>query len=70
VITEIRGDVVQIDHETIPGFMVAVTMDFPVEDPAVLRGLVPGDRVSFSLLRPNDQSYRILGIERLVDPPE
>jgi hypothetical protein len=45
-------------------------MDFPVEDPAVLRGLVPGDRVSFSLLRPNDQSYRILGIERLVDPPE
>jgi hypothetical protein len=62
LITEIRGPVVQIDHETIPGFMAAVTMDFPMEDPSLLEGLYPGQAVVFSIMR-DSQSHQIIAIE-------
>jgi Cu/Ag efflux protein CusF len=42
--------------------MVAVTMDFPVEDPSMLGGLAPGDRVSFSVQRLDDWRHRIIAI--------
>ena len=40
---------VQIDHETIPGFMEAMTMVFPVQDSVLLSGVAAGDSVSFML---------------------
>ena len=55
---EIRGTVVavdrprrivEIDHEAIPGVMPAMAMPYEVEDPALLDGLVTGDRVRGTL---------------------
>lgn len=41
---------VKIDHEKIPGYMDAMTMDFDVKDAKELTGLQPGDTVSFRML--------------------
>ncbi len=41
---------VLLKHETIPGFMEAMTMAYPVEDAAVLGELHPGDRMAATLL--------------------
>jgi len=37
---------VQIDGEDIPGFMMAMTMAYPVKDEHQLDGLSPGDRIT------------------------
>jgi protein SCO1 len=37
---------VTLDHEAIPGFMEAMTMDYKVKDPSVLTELHPGDRIT------------------------
>jgi Cu/Ag efflux protein CusF len=42
---------VTVAHEAIPGVMEAMTMPLEVEDPTVLRGLSPGDRVRLTLRR-------------------
>lgn len=62
VITELRDGIVQIDHETIPGFMVALTMDFPLEDPSMTAGLRVGQDVVFEVVR-SRADYRIIQIE-------
>lgn len=51
-----------IDHEEIPGFMDAMTMTFPLEDPALLEGLEPGVRVAFRVAV-RGSSYAIDQIE-------
>jgi Copper binding periplasmic protein CusF len=61
VITEIRDGIVQIDHETIPGFMVALTMDFPLDDPSMAGGLRVGQEVVFEVIR-RPEDYRIIRI--------
>jgi protein SCO1/2 len=38
-----------ITHETIPGYMDAMTMPFNVRDPAELGGIQPGDKITFRL---------------------
>lgn len=43
--------VVTMDHEEIPGLMVAMRMDLQAADPAELEGLRPGDDVIFDLHR-------------------
>ncbi len=55
-------------HEAIPGLMPAMTMNFDVADPALLSGLVPGDRVRFELSA-DDRSYRILAIRKVAGAP-
>jgi protein SCO1/2 len=40
---------VTISHDTIPGYMHSMAMSFPVRAPATLKGIAPGDRVSFRL---------------------
>lgn len=62
VITEIRDGIVQIDHETIPGFMVALTMDFPLDDRSMAVGLGVGHEVLFEVIR-TGSDYRIIDIE-------
>jgi protein SCO1/2 len=41
---------VEIKHETIPGYMRAMTMPFDVKDTNELAGLGPGDRVIFQMI--------------------
>lgn len=43
------GKSVVIKHEAISNFMDAMTMPFPVREPSVLKGLTPGDSVTFRL---------------------
>jgi protein SCO1/2 len=38
-----------IHHQSIPGYMMEMTMDFPVRDPGELAGLKAGDKISFTL---------------------
>jgi protein SCO1 len=50
-VIEIRApDRVVVAHDDIPGFMDAMTMPFRVDDPAVLAGLDPGDRIAGRLV--------------------
>ncbi|QQS40181.1 MAG: copper-binding protein [Acidobacteriota bacterium] len=42
---------IAIEHEEIPGFMSAMTMDFKVSDPAMLEDVAPGDKIDFELER-------------------
>ncbi len=48
---------VTIHHDTIPGYMIEMTMDFPVDDPNELTGFVPGDKVTFTLLVDQDRAW-------------
>jgi protein SCO1/2 len=48
---------VTIHHETIPGYMIEMTMDFSVDDPRALDGLVPGDKVAFTLHVDTDRAW-------------
>ena len=42
-------DILVLNHEEIPGIMMAMTMPFPVADPAMLEGLSEGDAVEFEV---------------------
>jgi protein SCO1/2 len=48
---------VTIHHETIPGYMMEMTMDFPVNDTAELDGLTPGDKITFTLHVSQDRDW-------------
>ncbi len=59
----VRGQVISVDaalhsvllaHEAIAGFMPAMTMEYKVEDPAVLGELHRGDRIGADLLNDRD----------------
>ncbi len=54
---EADGKTVRIAHEDIPGFMPAMEMPFEVKEPAILRGIAPGDRVQFHLVVTKDDSW-------------
>jgi protein SCO1/2 len=46
---------VTIHHQAIPGYMMEMTMDFPVQNTNELNGISPGDKITFSLIvREND----------------
>lgn len=38
-----------VAHDEIPGFMTPMTMEFELASPALARGIVPGQRVRFTL---------------------
>jgi len=65
VIEHISPDrhVVTIHHRAIPGYMMEMTMDFPVRDEHQLDGLVPGDRIDFTLMVTKDDSW-IASVQR------
>jgi len=46
-----------IEHEAIPGYMAAMTMDFPVHDTNALAGLMPGDAIQFTLVVTADDDW-------------
>jgi protein SCO1/2 len=46
-----------IQHEKIPGYMAAMTMDFSVRDPDALNALSPGDEITFNLVVSADNDW-------------
>lgn len=55
---------VTIHHDTIPDYMIEMTMDFPVDDPGELNDLVPGDKITFTL-NVNQDSDWVSHIQRV-----
>jgi protein SCO1/2 len=53
-----------IAHETIPGYMDAMTMSFEARSPAQLAGLAVGDRVTFSFVATDDGRRLLNAIAR------
>ncbi len=62
-----RLGAVFLTHEEIPGLMTGMTMGFEAEDPAILTGLAPGDRVRFTL-RQKDDRLLLVAIEKTPTP--
>lgn len=65
VIEKISPDrhIVTIHHQTIPGYMMEMTMDFPVHDEHLFDGLAPGDQVDFTLHVEKEDAW-IEGVHR------
>lgn len=61
VIPDLR--VIVLTHEDIPGFMAAMTMGFPVQDPDLLSAVQAGDVVRFTL-RGVPPKMTITGMEK------
>jgi protein SCO1/2 len=57
------GKTVVIQHEAVSNYMAAMTMPFEVRDPKELRGLKPGDAISFRLIVTSKEGW-IEGITR------
>ena len=59
IIQHISDDrhLVTIQHDAIPGYMPAMTMDFSVRDPHVLDGLARGDQIDFILAATPDDAW-------------
>ncbi len=63
VVREVKSEARQIviDHEEIPGLMMAMTMGFDVEDPELLEGISPGQAIGFDVVY-SEGRYRITAI--------
>lgn len=63
-----------IKHEEIPGYMAAMTMDFPVKNTNELAGIAPGDQITFNLVVTKDDDWieqlRRTGRTEAVTPPK
>src|ERR1035438_9250099 len=46
-----------IQHEKIPGYMVAMTMNFSVKDTNALNGISAGDEITFTLVVTKDDDW-------------
>lgn len=49
VLRSISGNRIIVDEDEIPGFMMAMTMQYEVENPEQLKSLKEGDKVKFRL---------------------
>lgn len=60
-----------VRHDAIPGYMMAMTMEFTVRDPAEVKGLAPGDAVRFRLVPTKEAHFidRIELVARAKAPP-
>ena len=59
------GKTITLAHNNIPNIMDAMTMDYPVSDPAMLRAVAVGDSVSFTLEDRGDGSYLVTTITQI-----
>jgi protein SCO1/2 len=59
VVINIASDRTQatIHHQAIPGYMMEMTMEFPVKDTNELNGILPGDKITFTLVISNDDEW-------------
>lgn len=63
------GKTAKIKHEEIPGFMAAMTMPLEVKDTNELRGLQPGDAISFRMIVTEKDGW-IDHVQKLNQPPQ
>ena len=56
-------NLVLITHEEIPGLMGGMTMGFPARDPALLKGLAPGDPILFTL-KEIDSQIMVVAVQK------
>lgn len=63
VAVDTASKTLELDHEEIPGYMAAMRMTYPLADPRVLNGLVPGDSVQ-GKLKVESRSYTITSLEK------
>ncbi len=49
VLRSISGNRISVDEDEIPDFMMAMTMQYEVDNPEQLKGLKEGDKVKFKL---------------------
>lgn len=65
--------VATIDTDAIPGYMMKMTMDYPVLNTNEMQGLSPGDRISFVLVvtQTNDwiEDARLISHSSVTNPP-
>jgi Cu/Ag efflux protein CusF len=54
---DVPGKVATINAEKIDNWMDAMTMDYPVHDPAQLQGLAAGDHISATVHVKEDLSF-------------
>jgi protein SCO1 len=54
---------IKINHEDIPGFMQAMTMEFEVKDKTILAGVQPGEEINFTIER-TPESFYVVKITR------
>ncbi len=64
VIVEIGEDELVIQHDTIPGFMAAMTMAFPAAEEAMIEELETGDEIMFDIEMLGD-AYQIFSVETM-----
>ena len=57
-------NVIVLDHEEIPGIMMAMTMGFAVAEPALFEGLEVGDAVEFEIEQ-KQQGLTIVAIKKI-----
>jgi len=50
---------VYLNHEEIPGFMDAMAMGYPVQDPSIVEGLEQGTTVLFRVVLESDGSFYV-----------
>lgn len=58
---------ITIEHGDIPGFMSAMTMPYVVKDPAALRDVQPGDKITAAVVVPSDGSDYFLEDVQITD---
>lgn len=59
-----------VAHEDIPGFMPAMTMEFPMGDAATVERLLPGDRIKATLVVAPDNRHWLEDVEVTARPPQ
>ena len=64
VIVEIGEGQLVIQHDTIPGFMAAMTMEFPTAEEVMIEQLETGDEIMFDIEMLGD-AYQIFDVETM-----
>ncbi len=54
---DVSGHVATIKHDAIPGFMGAMTMGYPVKDPAELGKLKVGEQITATVYQQGDNFW-------------
>jgi len=54
---DVSGHTATIKHEDIPGFMGAMTMGYPVKDPAELAKLKTGEQITATVYQQGDEFW-------------
>ena len=70
VIQAVAEDQLQIEHGMIPGFMMAMTMTFPVAREAMNDALEVGEEVVFKIERLPEGRFQIFSIEAVAADPD